>query len=214
MTTELGWIFREQPTDDFGIDAPFELVERGAATGRLIAALIKSGASYSRNTHPDGWWFRLDKDDLEYWLDHALPVLVLLYDPETDAAYWEAVNHHTIVTGKRGGKRLLVPKAQQLNRASQAALADAAAGKPEELRLRQLRLALPWMRLLQSGRRILLEANEWVNKTSGRGDIQIVSVDEANEDREELGALVHHGWLAPLRRSAAQFGAVGRCCAP
>ena len=46
------------------------------------------------------------------------------------------------------------------------------------------------MRLLQSGRRILLEADEWVNKTSGRGDIKIVSVDEANEDRVELG-----GWF-------------------
>lgn len=154
----------------------------------LIAAQIKSGASYFSKPQPDGWWFTLDKDDLEYWLDHALPVLVLLYNPETDVTYWEAVNHHTIVTGERGGKKLLVPKAQQLNRASKAALAKAAAGKPEELRLRQLRLAFPWMRLLQSERRILLEANEWVNKTSGRGEIQIVSVDEANEDRDELGA--------------------------
>lgn len=116
VTTELGWIFREQPTEDYGIDAQIELVESGAATGRLIAAQIKSGTSYFSNAHPDGWWFRLDKDDLEYWLDHALPVLVLLYNPETDRAYWEAVNHHTIVTGKRGGKKLLVPKAQQLGR--------------------------------------------------------------------------------------------------
>ena len=197
VTTELGWIFREQPTEDYGIDAQIELVERGAATGRLIAAQIKSGASYFSNAHPDGWWFRLDKDDLEYWLDHALPVLVLLYNPETDTAYWEAVNHHTIVTGRRGGKKLLVPKAQQLGRASHGALAKAAAGKPEELRLRQLRLALPWMRLLQSGRRILLEADEWVNKMSGRGDIQIISVDEANEDREELGAWYIMAGLRP-----------------
>lgn len=187
LTDELEWIFREQPTDDFGIDAQFELVEKNAATGRLIAAQIKSGASYFRKVREDGWWHALDKDDLEYWLEHALPVVVVLYDPPENTAYWQAVNEHTVVTGKRGGKKLLIPKAQELGRNSRSALAKAATGKPYELRIRELRLSLPWMRLLEGGRRILLEADEWVNKTSGRGEIQIVSVDEANEDRVELG---------------------------
>jgi len=52
------------------------------------------------------------------------------------------------------------------------------------------------MELLQTGRRILLEADEWVNKTSGRGDLAIVSVDDANEDRQPLGtwSIVAPGW--------------------
>lgn len=188
VTTDLEWLFREQPTDDYGIDAQFEVVENNAATGRLLAAQIKSGPSYFKKPHPEGWWFSLDRDDLQYWLDHALPVLVVIYDPGSRAAYWQAVNHRTIITGKRGGKKLLIPKAQQLVSASRSALARAASGKPEELRLRQLRLALPWMKLLLQRRRILIEAQEWVNKTSGRGDIRIISVDEANEDPQELGS--------------------------
>ena len=188
VTTDLEWVFREQPTDDFGIDTQFEVVEDGAATGRLIAAQIKSGPSYFEEPHADGWWFRLDADDLEYWLDHSLPVVVVLYDPSTTTAYWEAVTQKTIVTGPRGGRKILIPTAQQLGRESKRSLAKVAEGKPHELRLRQLRLALPWMKLLQEGRRILLEADEWINKSSGRGDIKVVSVDEDNEDRQELAA--------------------------
>jgi hypothetical protein len=190
VAAKLEWIFREQPIEDYGIDAQLEVVESGTATGRLIAAQVKSGPSYFSRPAQEGWWFRLDKDDLEYWLDHALPVIVVLYDARGQTAYWESVNAHTIVNGKRGGKKLLIRKDQELGSGSRRALIKAAEGKPYELRIRELRLALPWMKLLQSGRRILLEADEWVNKSSGRGDIQIISVDDANEDRRPLG-----GWF-------------------
>lgn len=184
---DLEWIFREQPTDDFGIDAQIEIVENEVATGRLIATQIKSGPSYFKKVTTEGWWFNLDRDDLEYWLEHALPVVVILCDPATGVAHWEVVTPDKVVTGKRGGKKILIPNSKQLGDSSRAALTTVGEGKPYELRIRKLRLALPWMKLLQSGRRILLEADEWVNKTSGRGDLQVVSVDEANEDRQELG---------------------------
>lgn len=188
VVSRLGWLFREQPTDDFGIDAQIEVVERGAATGRLIAVQIKSGSSYFNEPEPDGWWFRVNADDLDYWLDHSLPVAVVLYDPSSETAYWEVVTPKSVVTGARGGKKILVKQAQQLGPDSKKELAKVSEGTPYELRLRELRLALPWMELLSSGRRILVEVDEWVNKTSGRGDIRIVSVNDANEDRKELGS--------------------------
>lgn len=190
ITSDLEWIFREQPTDDYGIDAQIEVVEDDEATGELLAAQIKTGPSYFKKETDEGWWHPLDKDDLSYWLEHALPVVVIICDPVTKSAYWQAVNGHTVVTGKRGGKKLLIPRAQKLSKHSKYELERVAEGKPYELRIRKLRLSLPWMKLLQSGRRILLEADEWINKSSGRGDIQIVSVDEANEDRVEL-----NGWF-------------------
>ena len=49
-----GWIFRSQPSD-YGIDAEIELVADDEATGRLIAAQIKSGASYLRRKTTDGY---------------------------------------------------------------------------------------------------------------------------------------------------------------
>lgn len=190
VATELGWLFREQPTDDYGIDAQMELVVDNAATGRLIAVQIKSGSSYFDKQHADGWVLTLDENDLEYWLKHSLPVIVVLCDTVASRVYWEVVNEEHIVTGPRGGKKILIRSAKRFGDHSVSELKTVAQGKPYELRIRQLRLALPWMKLLQDGRRILLEASEWVNKSSGRGDIEIVSVDDASEDRESLG-----GWF-------------------
>lgn len=197
VVRDLEWLFREQPTDDYGIDAQIEVVEDEKATGRLIAAQIKSGPSYFDKPVADGWWFKLDRDDVEYWLDHSLPVIIVIYDPAADATYWQVVSISTVVTGPRGGKKILIPSTQKLDASALKQLIALADGKPYELHLRQLRLALPWMRLLQGGRRVLLEADEWVNKMSGRGDLQIISVNDANEDRRELGT-----WhlMAGLRR--------------
>lgn len=186
------WIFREQPTDDYGIDAQLEIVDGEVVTGKLIGLQIKSGVSYFSKQAEGGWWFYLDLDDLDYWLKHSLPVLVVLYDESRDQAFWQYVDEKVLVAtkqrkGKPAGRKLLIPEAQILGPDSMLKLAEVAAGDAYELRIRRLRLALPWMNLLRTGRRILLEADEWVNKTSGRGDLSVVSVDDANEDRQALG---------------------------
>jgi len=41
-----GWLFREQFTHDYGIDAQVEIVRDGQPTGALIGIQIKSGESY------------------------------------------------------------------------------------------------------------------------------------------------------------------------
>lgn len=51
VANELRWLFREQPTDDYGIDAQLEVVKDGTATGRLIATQIKSGANQSLSSN-------------------------------------------------------------------------------------------------------------------------------------------------------------------
>ena len=158
------------------------------AYGRHRATKIKTGPSYVKKENDEGWWYALKENDLSYWLEHALPVVVIVCDPVAGSAYWQAVNDHTVVTRKRGGKKLFILREQELSECSKFELVRIAEGKPYELRVRKLKLSLPWMRLLQSGRRILLEADEWVNKTSGHGDVQVVSVDGGDEDRVELGS--------------------------
>ena len=47
-----GWLFREQPVHDYGIDAQIEIVDGSGATGNLIAIQVKSGSSYfSESNH-------------------------------------------------------------------------------------------------------------------------------------------------------------------
>jgi hypothetical protein len=80
---EWGWLFREQPTEDYGIDAHVEIVEHDDVRGRLLALQIKSGESWFRESGPSGWWFRPDAGHVQYWLNHSLPVVVVLYRPGT-----------------------------------------------------------------------------------------------------------------------------------
>ncbi len=109
-----GYIFREQPIVDCGIDAQVELVDDNLASGRLIALQIKSGASWFKETTDDGYVFRGDMEHLKYWLNHALPVLIVLCDTNNGTAYWQSINKYTIsYTGKAW--KVTVPFQQQVN---------------------------------------------------------------------------------------------------
>ena len=59
---ELHWLFRDQPTEDYGIDAHVEVVDGEDVRGRLLALQIKSGESWFRELGPGGWWFDLTKN--------------------------------------------------------------------------------------------------------------------------------------------------------
>ncbi|MBP0012286.1 MAG: DUF4365 domain-containing protein [Roseofilum sp. SID2] len=110
----LGWIFREQTIEDYGIDAHVEVVENNTATGKLIALQIKSGKSWFKEKTAHGFVFRGKKEHLEYWQKHSLPVLVVLYDDEGENAYWQVVNKTNIKNTVKAWK-LTVPFEQKIN---------------------------------------------------------------------------------------------------
>jgi hypothetical protein len=179
---ELKWLFREQPTDDYGIDAQIEIVDGEDVSGRLLALQIKSGTSRFQEQGPGGWWFRPNAEHVAYWLNHSLPVAVVLYDPDTKHCYWQLVNRQTLQQTSTSGWKLLVPRDQVLDASASDALRDAAEGDPYTLRIRELLLAKPWMETLNNGKRLVVDIEHWINKTSGRGAISL-GVD--NEDGQE-----------------------------
>lgn len=183
---ELAWLFREQPTEDFGIDAHVEIVDGTSVRGRLLGLQIKSGLSFFTEPGPGGWWFRPDRRHVDYWLRHSLPVAVVLYNPETNQCHWELVTEKTLTESGRASQKLLVPTSQVLDATAIEPLRAAAEGDPYELRLRDLRLALPWMRRLGEGQRLVVDMEEWINKTSGRGRIALGIDHEDGKDPEPL----------------------------
>ncbi|MCI5222131.1 MAG: DUF4365 domain-containing protein [Candidatus Electrothrix sp. AR4] len=76
----LDFAFREQFESDYGIDAHAELIQSKQPTGQLLGIQLKSGASYLSERCDTGFVFRTDKDHANYWLNHALPVLICLCD--------------------------------------------------------------------------------------------------------------------------------------
>jgi hypothetical protein len=183
---ELMWLFREQPTEDYGIDAHAEVVDGEDVRGRLLVLQIKGGKSWFDQPGPGGWWFRPDAEHVRYWTNHSLPVVVVLYNPATERCHWELVNRKTLVETSTGGWKLLVPEANVLDETARATLQEAAEGDPYVLRIRELQLAKPWMELLADGTRLVIDMEEWINKSSGRGTISIGIDQEDGNDPEEL----------------------------
>lgn len=112
----LGWKFREQYESDYGIDAIIETAVNGRPTGRQIALQIKSGPSYFAEESPVGVWVMRGKSKahLNYWMEHQLPVLVVLFDTRSGSAYWAHVNQDSASFTPKGYK-IDVPAKQMLD---------------------------------------------------------------------------------------------------
>lgn len=107
------WLFRQILLHDFGIDAEMELCEHGEATGRLVAIQIKTGPSYFRRTTAEGWWFPVDKRHAAYWLNHSLPVFVVLVDLDKQISYWQQITKTTL-TSSGNNLKVLIPRSNTL----------------------------------------------------------------------------------------------------
>lgn len=130
VAEELRWIWREQSTDDYGIDGHIELVDdEEFVTGRLIGVQVKSGDSYlkevERSKTEPGWNYWADSNHLAYWLGHCLPVLVSFVD-SNHKAYWQVVTTDTVNETAKGFT-IWVPDTNRLDSTAKEALRTFAA---------------------------------------------------------------------------------------
>jgi hypothetical protein len=182
VSQEMNWIFRPQRISDRGIDAQIEIQDSdGDATGRLIALQIKTGSSFLSEKTKTGFVFRGKNRHLEYWRRHSLPVVLVLHDPESNISYWQSVEDKNVKKTPHAWK-IEVPFCQTLDRSSMKALRELAEGSIYERRLRRLVLDRPWMLLLEQGEQLFLEAEEWINKSSGRGSFEMKGRSEDGEE--------------------------------
>ncbi len=121
FSRELRWIFREVSKRDVGVDAQVEVCRERLATSRLLALQIKAGESYFTESTADGWIYRGNRDHLDYYLAHSLPVLMVLYDPRSGGAWWQHVSKETIRRTDKGWA-LFVPRDQRLGEQARAPL--------------------------------------------------------------------------------------------
>lgn len=175
-------IFREQPTQDFGIDAQIELMDSqsGHASGKLIAVQIKSGINYFSEVSGNNVIYRGDMQHYKYWINHSLPVIIILYNPDTDECIWEHITPETVHTTGRGWK-IEVPRNHLLENCKSQIEMIAENQTEYEKKMNMLLLAKPWMQAITRGDTVILEAEEWVNKSSGRGAITLKILHENAE---------------------------------
>ncbi|HEU0144134.1 MAG TPA: DUF4365 domain-containing protein [Nitrososphaera sp.] len=114
ILNDFEWIFREQIVVDMGIDAQVEVCENGFPTGRLIALQIKSGESWFRERTTLGVIYRGSLEHLDYWIAHSLPVILVLYNPNCDKAWWVLISNESIERTSSAWK-VIMPFSQELN---------------------------------------------------------------------------------------------------
>ncbi len=184
------FIFREQPIADYGIDALIETKERNLATGKMIAIQIKSGESYFTEEDGDYIVFRVDGKHRNYWINHSLPVIIVLCSPVNNVCIWERVNSETLVFTEKQWK-IRIPKNQTIDNSFSKLLEIANNLSDYEHRHASLVLAKEWMIEAQNRGVLILEVQEWVNKSSGRGRFVLKSCDD-NEN--EIILFDHELW--------------------
>lgn len=170
-----GWLFREQFVHDYGIDAHVEMIEEGQTypNGKLFALQIKSGTSFFEEVTATGIVYRAAEKHVRYWLNHSMPVLLLLFNPDTDQLHWQQVNTETVESTGKGWK-IVVPQSNVLDPARvPREFSKMWQPEPYIRRLNRLRVDKQWMKLLAEDKEVVLEFDDWVNKSLPRFKVAI-----------------------------------------
>jgi hypothetical protein len=188
--TKLRWAYREQPTSDFGIDAQAEkLDDYGSATGKLVALQIKSGASWFRKRGDDYVYYGNERHR-DYWTSHALPVFIVIHDPDTELTLWQRVERHLIEQGEGGRWSIGIPAANTLDATCEPYILAGIAADPGSVRRHRLALDIPLIRRISDEGLTLLRIEEWVNKTLNFRSTEVVFDD----DPEATADLIVNTW--------------------
>jgi hypothetical protein len=114
---QLKWQFRiNHKEHDFGIDAYIDIInDQNQLTGKSIAIQIKTGRSYFKETNELGIVYRDSIDHLNYYLNHDVPVLIVLVDEENESAYWCICDpYQTVKSGENW--KITIPFSQIINK--------------------------------------------------------------------------------------------------
>ena len=149
--------------------------------GKMVGLQVRSDDDKAVERTARGYACRGEMVHVAYWLQHSLPVIVMVYERHRDRLLWEAVTPETIeITGQHW--ELLVPYDQAYGPESVDRIADIPCYSPY---LARLALDRPWMQLIEAGQGILLELDEWINQPSSLGNLRL-SVLGSGGERESV----------------------------
>jgi len=90
----LDLIWRDLLQEDVGVDGTIEIAMGDFPSGKLVAAQVKSGASYIRAETDTSFKFYPKAGDLEYWSQLSIPLFLFVHDPATGTVFWVDITSH------------------------------------------------------------------------------------------------------------------------
>lgn len=127
ITKEIGWIFREQPIIDVGLDAIIEQSEDGNPTGKFLAVQIKTGKGNFQVSEKKITYY-VSNIHYNYWLNLDIPIILIAHFPESEKTYWQHIDESTLKKTKKHWKTE-IPIYQELNAKSKNYLEDILSAK-------------------------------------------------------------------------------------
>lgn len=90
--SRMGFVWRPTSQHDTGVDGEIELREpaTGAMSGLLIKVQSKAVSVFANET-TEGFDYWPEHRDVDYWLKHSVPVILVVSRPSTDELYWQPV---------------------------------------------------------------------------------------------------------------------------
>lgn len=176
------WLFRHQPDNDIGIDAHMEFVDSSGKPKQLLALQIKSGPSWFKEEKDEHIVFRdINQRQYNYWTTNSLPCIIVLYNPEDKKCIWQKLTLETIEKTKGGkgkGYFVKVPKNRVFIDSVSNIKLLSFTNLPEHIVNYNFLLSQKeFMQIIQDGGIVKLHSSEWVNKSSGRGDTELIVDD-------------------------------------
>lgn len=176
------WMFREQPVNDIGIDAHMEFIDSSGRPKQLLGLQIKSGASWFKEKKDKYIIFRdINERQYNYWITNSLPCILVLYNPDSGECVWQKLTATTVerTSGGQGkGFFVKVPLTQIfLNDSSNEKLISFTNLPEHIINYNFLLSQKEFMQIIKNGGEVKLHSTEWVNKSSGKGETELIVDD-------------------------------------
>ncbi len=196
IEVEMDWNFRiNHQEDDFGIDAYIDIVTNdGGLTGKSIAMQIKSGESYFNHKTDYGWKFYGKFKHLNYYLNHDIPVILVLIDIEFKKAFWTLCDASQ-TDRTDSGWSIVIPYNQELSLESKSELEKFVSPTVDYVS----QLEEYWeinKRLKSAGRILFIAGKEDINNYNYKPIIDALQRIKSNKDllyhhKENIEIIIH-----------------------
>lgn len=87
--SKMGYVWRPTSQHDTGIDGEIEIRDAasGVVSGLSLKVQSKAVSNFDGETD-DGFDYRAQQRDVDYWLQHNVPVILVVSRPRTNEVYW------------------------------------------------------------------------------------------------------------------------------
>lgn len=191
IVAQMGFFFREQPKHDFGIDAHLEISDdTGKGSGRLVGLQIKSGKSYIRRTSGGSIAYYADKRHIIYWAEHSLPVVLIVYSPNENRAWWvdikEYISQRPTMLGDEGGCVIKIPNSQIFDENTKNVLENLANTPSDKLDLDERKYSLATVEDFSTGQAKRISSHILVGMSVGKAGVRLAIYQATQELKSRI----------------------------